>query len=271
MIRIEINEKGQPLAPPTQRMNASAFEANQNCDIYWLGGGGAFINSCGTIIMIDPQLAGFDMPILREPPILPEEVLKLDGLLVTHIDSDHFSEETCQKLRTVCKSYHTTQYVAEVMKEKDIPGIGHDIGDSFEINDVKITLTPVEHHWQNVFENYNYREWKKEEYCGFWIETHGKTIWMPGDSKLMETHLQMPNPDVILFDFSEDDWHITLKGAIRLANTYPDSDLICIHYGCIDAPDLYPFNGNPMDLIEKIIRPERLKILAPGEKYTLNF
>lgn len=270
MFQIEINEKGQALAPLTQKMTASAFDINRSCDIYWLGGGGMMMNCCGTILMIDPQLAGFDMPILRQPPLLPEEVLKLDGLLITHIDSDHYSEETCKRLLPICKSYHTTHYVAGVMQEKGIPGIGHDIRDSFYIDDVKITVTPVKHNWQNGLSEYSYREWKEEEYCGYLIEARGKTIWMPGDSKLMDEHLQMPQPDVILFDFSEDDWHITLEGAVKLANTYPDSVLICIHYGCIDAPDLLPFNGNPEDLLGKVCNPERIKVLAPGEKYTLN-
>ncbi len=270
MHTIEINEKGQALAPPTQRMGAAAFDINQNCDIYWLGGGGVMLNCHGTVLMIDPQLKGFDMPLLRKPPLLPEEVLKLDGLLITHIDGDHFSEETCKSLRSVCGAYHTTHYVAEVMREKELDGIGHDIGECFFINDVKVTVTPVRHNWQNAFEEYRYREWKEDEYCGYFLETHGKTIWMPGDSKLMEVHLQMPKPDVILFDFSEDDWHITLEGAVKLANAYPDSNLICIHYGCIDAPEMLPFNGNPEKLFGKIHFPERIKVLAPGEKYTLN-
>lgn len=269
MIKIEMNEKGQALAPATQMLSTSAFDNNNSCDIYWLGGGGAMINSYGTIIMIDPVLTEPDMPSLREAPIAPKDVLKLDGLLVTHIDSDHFSKVTCKSLLSVCKAYHSTHYVASVMQEEGINGIGHDINESFEINDVKITVTPVKHNWQNGLDGYQYREWKEEEYCGYWLETHGKTIWMPGDSKLIEAHLHMLCPDVILFDFSEDEWHITLDGAIKLANTYPDSDLICIHYGCVDAPELAPFNGNPANLLERVVHPERIKILAPGERYIM--
>ena len=79
----------------------------------------------------------------------------------------------------------------------------------------------------------------------------------------------MEEPDVILFDFADNDWHITLDGAITLANTYPNTDLICIHWGSVDAPDMTPFNGNPQVLFDKIINPKRIKVLAPGEKYTL--
>ena len=80
----------------------------------------------------------------------------------------------------------------------------------------------------------------------------------------------MKEPKVILFDFSDNDWHITLEGAIKLANTYPNSDLICIHWGCVDAPSMTTFNGNPEVLFDKVVNPERIKVLAPGEKYVLN-
>ena len=79
----------------------------------------------------------------------------------------------------------------------------------------------------------------------------------------------MPQPDVILFDFADNDWHITLKGAIQLANTYPHADLICIHWGSVDAPDMTPFNGNPQDLYQHVINPKRIYVLAPGEAYHL--
>ena len=48
-------------------------------------------------------------------------------------------------------------------------------------------------------------------------------------------------------------------------------DLICIHWGSVDAPDMTPFNGNPQVLFDKIINPKRIKVLAPGEKYTLGY
>lgn len=269
-MKIRINEKGQALAPQTHMMSCDNFKNNESIDIYWLGGGGAMINDYGTVIMIDPLLKGFDMPMLSESPILLCDVPNVDGILITHIDNDHFSRITCSELKNVCQSYHAPHYVAKVMKDElDINGIGHSINESFKINDMKITLTPVKHNWQNGSKKYNYREWKEEEYCGYYIVTKGKKIWMPGDSKLIDSQLNMISPDVILFDFADNEWHITLDGAIKLANTYPTSDLICIHWGCVDAPDMTPFNGNPELLINCIVNPERIKVLAPGERYTL--
>lgn len=263
------NEKGQALAPKTIPMTKEAFEKKDHTEITWLGGGGAMINSRGTIIMIDPVLEGFDLPLLMEMPILPQDVLQLDAVLITHIDNDHFSRMTCRDLLPTKASYHAPKYVAEVMAEEAITGIGHDIADTFSVKDVQVTLTPALHNWQNGSKKYQYREWKKEDYCGYWLETPDGTIWMPGDSKLLKEQLEMPHPDVILFDFADNDWHITLEGAITLANTYPSADLICIHWGCVDAPTMTPFNGNPEDLLEKVVNSERIHVLACGEPFVL--
>ena len=75
--------------------------------------------------------------------------------------------------------------------------------------------------------------------------------------------------DVILFDFSEDPYHISLDGAVTLANAYPNAALICIHWGTMDAPDRDPFNGDPSPLPALISHPERLYVLAPGEAFAL--
>ena len=106
-------------------------------------------------------------------------------------------------------------------------------------------------------------------YCGFLLDTPDGRIWLPGDSRLLECHLHMPAPDVILFDFSDNDWHIGLEGAVRLANAYPAARLVLIHWGTVDAPDMTPFNANPRDLYARIINPERICPLWPGEEFAL--
>lgn len=49
-------------------------------------------------------------------------------------------------------------------------------------------------------------------------------------------------------DFSDNEWHITLEGTIKLCNAYPNAKLIPIHWGSVDAPDWSTFNGNPEEL-----------------------
>ena len=150
-----INEKGQAVAGPVVKMSEKDFASQDQTSIYWMGSASIYIQSHGTKIMIDPLLEGFDMPLLFEMPILPQDVPSLDGVLITHIDNDHFSRMTCIDLKGVCKSYHAPHYVASVMNEETIPGVGHDIGESFKIGSIDVTLTKAVHNWQNGSKNIN--------------------------------------------------------------------------------------------------------------------
>lgn len=264
------NEKGQAMPAKTIPIGNLAFAPLDCTKVYWLGNASILINSRGTTLMIDPLLKGFDMPLLIDMPILPNEVPALDGVLITHIDNDHFSRPTLADMKDVCKSWHAPHYVAEQMeKELSIDGAGHGIGDTFSVGSVQATLTPAKHNWQNDSAKYNYRVWKEEEYCGYWLDTPDGTVWLPGDSRLLDAHLHMPEPDIILLDFADNSWHITLDGAVRLANAYPKARLLCIHWGSVDASEMNTFNGDPEVLAKRIENPERVCALMPGEALTL--
>ena len=86
----------------------------------------------------------------------------------------------------------------------------------------------------------------------------------------MPEQMQMPQMDAMLFDYSEDSqFHFGLEGSAKLANAYPNTPLLLGHWGTVDAPDFIPFNGNPEHLIALAKNPERIRVLAPGQPYTL--
>lgn len=89
--RISYNKKGQAVPSAVQPFGEEAFDLQDGTIIRWLGNAGFFINSRGTCIMVDPMLKGFDMPVLFQPPIIPEKVPHLDAVLITHCDNDHYS------------------------------------------------------------------------------------------------------------------------------------------------------------------------------------
>lgn len=270
MEKYVLNEKGQAMPSKVIPMTPAAFGPRTGTEITWLGGAGILVNARGTAVLIDPLLTGFDMPVLFDCPLKAEDVPRLDAYLVTHIDNDHFSRETCLALKDVCRSFHSTGYVAEEMRAAGIPGQGHDIGASFTVGEaVRVTLTPAKHNWQNGVPEFAFRVWAEEDYCGFRLDTPDGRIWLPGDSRLLESQLHMDPPDVILFDFSDNDWHIGLEGAVRLANAYPEARLVLIHWGTVDAPAFTPFNANPRDLYERIVNPGRIRPLWPGEALSL--
>ena len=262
-------KKYQAKPPKTQHFGAGAFKASDKTTVRWLGMAGFLINSRGTTLMVDPLLEGFDMPLLIDFPIATKEVPRLDAVLVTHSDNDHFSIPTNRGLKSVTRSYHSTMYVDSLMKNEGLPSFGHNIGDIFKVGPVRVKVTPVDHAWQNAYPGQSKRHFKNEDSAGFWIETTDGTIWATGDSRLMPEQLKMPTPDAILFDFSDSDWHFTLEGAVKLANAYPNTPLLLCHWGSVDAPDFSPFNGDPKQLYDLVINPERIYVLAPGEPFIL--
>ena len=264
-------KKYQAKAPKTQAFGEEAFEASGETTLRWLGMAGFLINSRGTTLMVDPLLGGFDMPIMIEMPLAAADVPRLDAILVTHSDNDHYSVPTCRDLAGVTRAYHSTKYVASLMKDEDLPGHGHDIGDDFNVGPVRVEVTPADHAWQNESPGASTRTFQLEDACGFWIETPDGTIWAPGDSRLIpEHHLQMPAADALFFDFSDSEWHFGLAGAVKMANAYPHTPLLLYHWGSVDAPDFAPFNADPESLYDRVKNPERIRVLAPGEPFTLN-
>lgn len=269
MFNLKKSGSGQAIAPVAIRFSEEAFGEKSFTEIRWLGNAGALINSRGTTIMIDPLLEGFDMPLLIEMPIDPSNIQSLDAVLITHSDNDHFSKDTCRALTNVCPEFHGPKYVAELMRELGIKGTGHEIKETFKVGSVSITLTPADHAWQNEYLPDRTRDFQPEDFCGFWLETPDGIIWAVGDSRFMEEQLRMPKPEVILFDFSDSLWHIGFEGAVRLANAYPEAKLILWHWGCVDAPQMKEFNGDPEELAARIINPGRIVVLAPGQPFIM--
>jgi L-ascorbate metabolism protein UlaG (beta-lactamase superfamily) len=259
----------QARPPATQPFDAQAFGASERTTIRWTGNAGFFVNSRGTTFMIDPLLQGFDMPILIDMPIRPKDVPRLDAVLVTHSDNDHYSVPTLQDLAPVTKAFHSTGYVASLMKTQGWPAFGHAIGDAFTVGQVRVTLTPADHAWQNATPREGQRRFSDADACGFRVETPDGVIWHPGDSRLMPEHLTMAAPDAILFDFSDNEWHFGVAGAVKLANAYPNTPLLLSHWGTVDAPDFTPFNGDPAKLASLVVNPKRIRVLAPGEPFIL--
>src|SRR5687768_12309815 len=137
----------QARAPQTKRFGAEAFESVQGTVLRWLGMAGFLINSRGTTLMVDPLLGAFDMPLMIEFPITASEVPRLDAVLVTHSDNDHYSVPTCRQLSLVTREFHSTRYVASLMESEGFPAFGHDIGDRFTVGPVQVQVTPADHAW----------------------------------------------------------------------------------------------------------------------------
>ncbi|WP_456461346.1 MBL fold metallo-hydrolase [Reichenbachiella sp.] len=264
-----LQKKYQAKAPKTQPFGKEAFGKSTKTTLRWLGMAGFLINSRGTTFMVDPLLEGFDMPLLIDFPILAKDVPHLNAVFITHADNDHFSVPTNVAMSKATDVYHSTVYVDSLMKNLNLKSVGHNIGETFQVKNVSVKLTPADHAYQNAYPGMSKRWFKNEDACGFWFDTPDGTIWATGDSRLMHEHLTMKAPDAILFDFSDSEWHFTFDGAVKIANAYPNALLLLCHWGSVDSPDFSPFNGDPKKLFDVVVNPDRIKVLAPGEPFVL--
>jgi L-ascorbate metabolism protein UlaG (beta-lactamase superfamily) len=274
-------ERYQARAPETIPLPPNYFEDGGETAVYWLSASGVLINSHGCNIMIDPLLSILsDDPAIGEtsdmlmaaPPIMAAQVEKLDAVLYTHTDNDHLGPITAKELMHTGAQFHGTPDVIRELSRlglSDGQGISHQPGEIFRIGDLEIALTPAFHPHQlfkTDFESY----FKPEDCCGYKITTRDGVLWIPGDSLLMNEHLQMKDIDLMFIDFSDNAAHFGLDFSIGLANVLEDTEMIPYHFATFYGPDHDWCNADPSKAIPRLRHPERLHILAPGEKYRLH-
>ena len=210
--------------------------------------------------------------LMTAPPIMAPQVEHLQAVLYTHTDNDHLGPITAQHLMTTGAQFHGPARVIRELRRLGLPdgqGVSHTPGETFRIGNLEIALTPAFHPHQlfnHDFEDY----FKPEDCCGYRITTQDGVIWIPGDSLLMNEHLEMKDVDLLLIDFSNNASHFGLDFAIGLANVHENADLIMYHWATFYGPDHDWCNADPAQAIPRLRHPERLHILAPGEKYVLH-
>ena len=274
-------EKYQAKAPETIELPPNYFEDGGETAVYWLSAAGVLVNSHGFNIMIDPLLSIIsDDPAIGEtsemlmtaPPIMATQVEKLDAVLYTHTDNDHLGPITAKELMKTGAQFHGPPYVINELSRLGLAegrGFSHKPGETFDLGNLEITLTPAFHPHQlfkTDFESY----FKPEDCCGYKIKTQDGVVWIPGDSLLMNEHLQMKDIDLLFIDFSDNASHFGLDFSIGLANVLETSDMIPYHFATFYGPDHDWCNADPGKAIPRLRQPERLHILAPGEKYVLH-
>ena len=79
------------------------------------------------------------MPVMIDMPIASADVPRVDAILVTHSDNDHYSVPTCRALAPVTARVPLdATYVASLMQNEGWPAHGHAIGDTVDIGPVRV-------------------------------------------------------------------------------------------------------------------------------------
>lgn len=285
-----MNEIKYKTAPKTWYLTKKAFETTDKTTIYWLGGAGFLINSRGTLIMIDPilktvsnkpkiseiepEFSGIEYKLKVDYPINSSEVPKLDALLYTHADVDHLAFGTARDLVNLNpRIVGPTPVYQKMIEELDIKPNKVELcrsGDEIKLGDTTIEVTPADHPWQLLDIEKHGKPYRMDDCCGFIINTPDGRIYLPGDTRLMEEHLEINNIDILALDASIDTYHLNHYGSKALANSLKTALLLPYHYGTYDVPGHLAHCGDPMDILINVTNgEERGRIYAPGQPLSI--
>lgn len=122
---------------------------------------------------------------------------KLQLLMITHEHEDHFNSATCK----ILNEYSNCTFIIPKSCEKKAKDLGLEKcrtifvepKDRFSYDDIKIECVRAVHGHigQTVYSGANMCD------CGYLITAENQTIYQPGDTILLEEHLNMPKVDIL--------------------------------------------------------------------------
>jgi L-ascorbate metabolism protein UlaG (beta-lactamase superfamily) len=230
--------------------------STEGITIWWLGQAGFALKYHDTLILIDPYLSDFlakkyqgrEFPHVRmmPPPVLPEEIHKLDLLLCTHRHSDHLDPETVPVLS---KNNPTCPVVIPRAEQAWGQQLGIPSEQMQPINagermtlaqGITVEAIPAAH------EEFKINEQGEHHFLGYLLTLGNMTIYHSGDCVPyagLENMLQRYSIDIALLPTNGRDEYrkrrgiagnFTLDEAIALCKHTNIPILLCHHFGMFD-------------------------------------
>ena len=265
----------------TVPIQKSAFDQRDDTTVTWLGGSGFLINCRGTIILIDPVVSvSPGNPILSECnlklkitlPIFADLIAKVDYVMYTHADIDHLGPITALTLSKLNARFIGTYPVYYQLTQLGVSPKQISvcrIREKMEIDNILVEITPADHPWQLMARERGGRPYRMGECCGFIFNTKDGRLFFPGDTRLMEEHLEIKDIDFLALDVSKDEYHLNHVSAVVLANNLANAYLCPIHYGTYYS-DKPAHIGEPEDVYPKINNADKRGLrLLPGEPFVV--
>lgn len=236
----------------------------------WLGNNGWIINYKGCMIAFDLDL--LDSYRLQASPVnIAELAPYLDYLFITHEHNDHFHDSTAKALH---KESHCTFILPEsCLKKANELGVTENRykiaypGRSFYLGDLLVEpLHALHGHLQNsVYKDANFKD------CGYVLKFGDKRIFQPGDTVLLQEHLELADIDILFVSPTEHNMQVI--NSVNMIKSINPRLIFPQHFDTypVDAENYFWTHGYPDELYYAL--PDQFKLryhkLLQGEIYTI--
>lgn len=238
--------------------------------VCWLG-------NLGWLIHAGTQLVAFDLDLdhdlrLNPAPIPTEEIAPvLDVLFITHEHGDHFNATTAAILaeRSDCLFVVPATCIAKA-RSAGVPEARLRLArprEPFDLPGVHVEPLRALHgdRHQAVYRHANLDD------CGYLLTLMGKRLLQPGDSVLLQDHLELRDIDVLFVSPTDHNMHI--GPAARLIEALQPRIILPQHFGTYRqaADNLFWTRGYPDDLKAALppVLQARYHKLEQGEVFAL--
>ena len=209
------------------------------------------------------------------PPLSPEELQEISGVLVTHHHDDHLDSGSLSRIMKENKEAIVVHPAAHTDLLVDIgdPSQLHPIvaSESFNLKSFVITAVAAAH------TNYEKDAEGNDKYLGYFIDVNGVKVFHSGDTVVTDDLIRETkevNPDIALLPINGGDYARTKRGIVGNMTFREAADfsveigadmLLPIHY------DLFPNNrDNPSYFVDYLFHhypAQKFHMMVPGERF----
>lgn len=233
-------------------MNSKINEirSKDNLSIFWAGNDGWILGNRNKLIATDLVLE--EQNFIVSNNVLPSDLSELDLHFISHEHDDHFNSETCRNLvqHSNCVFVIPSTCIPKA-KALEIPDDRLYVvypGNEYNISGVSFKVIRAFHgHLKGTI----YRNASPFD-CGYIFQLNGLSIYQPGDTVLLQEHLDMKNIDILFFSSTEHNTYI--ENSVKLIELIKPRLIIPQHFGTYKVTDKNSFwtTGYPDEVYARL-------------------